>query len=52
MPEVEQEVKQVKADVGEPSKVEEPKKKAFKPVETDQYKEFITLNGAVRRDIK
>ena len=23
-----------------------------KPVETAQYKEFITLNGAVRRDLK
>ena len=33
-------------------KPKEPAKKTFKPVETEQYKEFMTLNGAVRRDIK
>lgn len=27
-------------------------KPAPKAVETEQYKEFVTLNGAVRRDLK
>ena len=43
MPEVKQEQKQ------EQPKVEQPKAKV---VETAEYKEFVTLNGAVRRDLK
>lgn len=52
-----QEAKQVAkpvevAEVVEAPKPKEPAKKAYKPVETAQFKEFLTLNGAVRRDLK